>query len=473
LRNAQNYQSRGTKLEKIAEILGLLEEKGKNKDWLLDEIKRYKVALKVSPTTNSFEILRSCPQSFIKTILVLLKNDEFEIEEVNTLSKTMHWFFTDIVGSSNPKLSTKTQVRKILMLIKLIQKTNTFNEIKDNNIFQHTGDGVAIGFSESPEHPLRLAIELLKLVNKYNKTKSEKEKIYIRIGIDTGPVYFIKDLDGNEAIWGPGIITTKRVMDLCDSNQIFTSRRLGDDVSNLSPEYKAIMHSIGEYEIKHGEKLSIYNIYGKGFGNKRIPIQNRITEENKPEIKIPKYQFNKVDLKLDVTDPKTMMTHHTWIWDVKNISKTPLTLIHYPIGGDIPKKIEELNISISDQFGEKIENYVIKVDKSQQKQIDVELPMPLKKNKSTIISLQYDWEEPDRSFIYDFSALCKKMSYELTLPKGIPVTEKVLEINVHTGEKIIAFPLPTRKEMKDKTRIVWVSDKKHTMERSDAFEFRW
>ena len=307
-------KSNQTKLEKIAEILGLVEEKGKNKDWLLDEIKRYKIPINISPTTNSYEILKNCSNDFVNILLKNLKEDEFDIEEVKTLSKTMHWFFTDIIGSSNPKLSTKTQVRKIIMLIKLIQKTLTYNEIdRDKTLFQHTGDGMAIGFSESPEYPLRLAIELHKLLSKYNKTKSEKEKIYIRVGIDTGPVYFIKDLEGNEAIWGPGIITTKRVMDLCDSNQIFTSRRLGDDVSNLSPEYKAIMHTIGEYEIKHEGKLFIYNIYGKGFGNKKTPSQNKVKEEPEIDIKKPNFQFNKVELKLDVTDPKTMMTHHTWI----------------------------------------------------------------------------------------------------------------------------------------------------------------
>ena len=119
---------------------------------------------------------------------------------------------------------------------------------------------MAIGFADSPEKPLRLAIELHKLLYKYNKTHTEKNRVYLRIGIETGSIYFIKDVEGNDTVWGSGIIMARRVMDLCGENQIFASRRIGDDISKLTSEYKAIMHPIGDYSIKHGEQLLVYNI---------------------------------------------------------------------------------------------------------------------------------------------------------------------------------------------------------------------
>jgi len=325
-RNKPNSKKK-SKSDKILEILGLLEDKGKNKDWVLEEIKKHRISLDVAPTLNSSEILQTCPDNFVSYLLDYLKEDEFQVEEVKTFTKTLHWFFTDIVGTSNPKVNTKAQIRKINLLNSLIKKTEIFKQRDPHTtIILPTGDGMAIGFSESPEQPLRMAIDLHKGLNKYNKTQREKDKVQLRIGMDSGSVYFIKDVEDNDAVWGPGVVLARRVMDLCGSNQIFASMRIGDDISNLSPEYKEIMHRIGIYEVKHGTQLLIYNIYGKNFGNKIPPKKGKI-QKPKEELTIrkePGFQFNSIEIKLDVTDPKTMMTHHTWIWNVKNNSKKTL-----------------------------------------------------------------------------------------------------------------------------------------------------
>ena len=52
---SRNHIQRINKLEGIAEILGLIEEKGKNKDWLLDELKHHHVKLAVSPTQTALK----------------------------------------------------------------------------------------------------------------------------------------------------------------------------------------------------------------------------------------------------------------------------------------------------------------------------------------------------------------------------------------------------------------------------------
>lgn len=263
------------KLGTVAKILGLLEEKGKNKDWLLEELKRLKIKLTVSPTVNSYEILQSCSEQSIRRIYDVLRDDDSGIEEISTPTRTLHWFFTDIVGSSDPRIPTKSQIRKINLLQTALQNTEVFKRSGKDAVVLPTGDGMSIGFADSPETPLRLAIQLHQSLNKYNKSKSPNDRIYIRIGIDTGPVYFIKDVMGNNTVWGPGIITSRRIMDLCGPNQIFASRKIGDDISRLSPEYKAIIHPIGDYAVKHGEQHLIYNVYGKDFGNKIAPKKRK------------------------------------------------------------------------------------------------------------------------------------------------------------------------------------------------------
>ena len=205
------------KSEKIAEIMGLIEEQEKSKGWLLDVIKNLKVKLKTSTVSNSYEILKSCPLPVASTILEILKSDELSVKDIQTFTRTLHWFFTDIVGSSNPNLSVTSQARKINALNSFIQKTRTFQKRdQDNSVILPTGDGMAIGFADSLERPLRLAIELHKLLNKFNKTKTDKDKILVRIGIDSGPVYFIKDVKGNVIS-----VTLREDGDLLDSSRSY------------------------------------------------------------------------------------------------------------------------------------------------------------------------------------------------------------------------------------------------------------
>ena len=167
--------------------------------------------------------------------------------------------------------------RKIIVLNQLIDRTEIFRQRDpDSTLVLPTGDGMAIGFSDSPEKPLRLALEIHKNLYRYNKLKRAEDKLLIRIGIDTGPVYLIKDLNGKENVWGPGIIMARRVMDLAREMNIIASARIANDIRSLRPEYRNILHAIGDYSIKHGEKILIYNVYGDGFGNKKSPQGEKV-----------------------------------------------------------------------------------------------------------------------------------------------------------------------------------------------------
>ncbi len=472
--NSSSQDKEISKSVKIGEILGLLEETNRGKDWILKEIKKNRLKIPAKSSMNSFEILKSCPSEFVEQLLRVLKHYDFEDfhVDIKTLTRTYHWFFTDIVGSANPNVLTKDQARKVLALNHLLGSTSTYKQFNPkHDVMNITGDGMVIGFSDSPEKPLRLAIELHKIISKYNHEKSGKDKLNIRIGIDTGPVYFIKDLTGKENFWGPGIIMARRVMDLARSMQILASSRIANDISRLSPEYKYAMHPIGDYKIKHGEKLSIFNIYGDGWGNKFAPHGKIDTKNIEAGPNPTKFLFPKIEILLDVIDVKTMMVHHTWLWNVVNITDSPIDQVSYYLEGDTSKEFADLNVSVKDENGKKLKITSLNVNKPNNKEFIVKLDRPIKPHqKRRFLKLEYDWEEPERNFFYTLSTDCKKFKYLFTIPKGVEVKHRVLKVDPATRYKTHASPPPEIKYLKQKTQISWHSSNLHAYE---AYRFEW
>ena len=462
------------KISNIAEILGLLDETHRGKDWLVEEIKKSRLKTQIKPTMNGFQILKSCPADFVSRTLRVLKGDDFEnFQDVKTLAKTYHWFFCDIVAGSNPTIPTKEQVRKVVAINEIVARAETFkNRDVKSTVILPTGDGMAIGFPDSPEKPLKLAIEVHKALNKYNIQRRGKEKLLIRIGIDMGPVYFIKDISGHENVWGPGIIVTRRVMDLASDNQILASSKISDDIRKLSPEYKSILHPIGDYSIKHGEQLNLYNIYGDNFGNKIAPRKSKIAKNNlEHDIKtVNNFLFNKIEISLEILDIKTMLTHHTWTWNVVNVAKEPKEQVFYYLDGDTPKEFADMNVTVRDERGNKLKIQSLNVNKPYHKEFNVKLNRPLKPKQKKILKLEYDWEEPERTFFYRFASDCKKFSYDFTIPKEIDPRTRVLKVDTETGYKIHASPAPKIKYSAKKIHVSWSRSNLHAY---DAYQFDW
>ena len=476
-KNSTNHQHDPNIIVKVAEILSLLEEATKTKEWIFQQIKKKHLKLPVKRSMNSFQVLNLCPVDFISELLDTLKaKDIDDIGDINSFTKTYHWFFTDIVAGSNPTIPSKEQARKVVVLNELIDRTETFRRRNhDATVILPTGDGMAIGFSDSPEYPLRLSIQLHKLLNEYNKSQRGKERVLLRIGIDIGPVYVIKDLNGQDNVWGPGIILTRRVMDLAGDMNIFASGRFADDVRALSPEYKEIMHPIGDYSIKHGEQLQLYNIYGEGFGNKIFPRKSKITEKKESfedELKTKTaFIFNEIDISLDVKDPKTMLTHHEWTWNLINVSNEPRDEIFYYLDGDVPKDFPDMNVKVTDDEGNELDIMALSENKPTHKEFNVKMKKPIKpRQRKRFIKLEYDWEEPERNFFYKLPTDCKRFSYKFTIPKGVNVKNRVLKVDTELGYKWVADPAPTIKYQKDGTIINWEGK---NLKAFDAYKFEW
>jgi archaellum biogenesis ATPase FlaH len=183
-----------------------------------------------------------------------------------------HFFFIDIVGLSDPHLVVEKQKQKIERLNGFIKECEAFRKTPDDlKIILPTGDGMAIGFKDNPELPYRLSAELHKHLKKYNKRKAPDDMIDVRIGLSSGPVFTVSDISDNPNVWGPGIILARRVMDLGDSWHIMIAENLANQLKPLTEEYRKNIREMGNYEIKHGEKIKVFCTYSEDYGNPETP----------------------------------------------------------------------------------------------------------------------------------------------------------------------------------------------------------
>lgn len=186
-----------------------------------------------------------------------------------------NFFFIDIVGLSNPLLSVEKQIGKIEDLNALIRSCDAYSKIpKDKKIVLPTGDGMAVGFFMNPEVPLQLSIELHRRLRAFNAKATSDKAIGVRIGLSSGPVFVVSDINSNQNVWGPGIILARRVMDLGDDGHILLADNIAEELMNLKDEYRKMIKplSIG-YKIKHGQQLKLYSAYSQDFGNSAMPVR--------------------------------------------------------------------------------------------------------------------------------------------------------------------------------------------------------
>src|SRR6185503_5565984 len=180
----------------------------------------------------------------------------------------LHFFFIDIVGLSDPSLSVKRQMEKIAVLNNLVRSCSAFKSVsKDKKIVLPTGDGMAIGFLLNAELPLQLSIQPHKLLKSYNELRRTEDKLGARIGISSGHVFIHDDINGNQNVWGPGIILARRVMDLGDNLHILLEGNMAKGLMELKDEYRTCIRELRDYRIKHGQTIKIFSAYSDDFGN--------------------------------------------------------------------------------------------------------------------------------------------------------------------------------------------------------------
>ena len=174
-----------------------------------------------------------------------------------------HVLFIDVVGYS--KLLVNEQREVVQQLNQIVRKTPQFrkSEAAGKLIRIPVGDGMALVFFQTPEEPVQCAMELAKAL------KSHPE-IRLRMGVHSGPVDQVKDVNDRLNVAGAGVNIAQRVMDCGDAGHILLSKRVADDLAQ-DRLWQPNLHELGEIEVKHGAKLGIVNLYNQELGNPQIP----------------------------------------------------------------------------------------------------------------------------------------------------------------------------------------------------------
>src|SRR5438477_6532361 len=174
-----------------------------------------------------------------------------------------HVLFVDIVAYS--KLLSSEQRALFALLNEIVRNTSQFRaaEAAGKLVRLSTGDGMVLVFFTSVDMPVRCAQEISRKLREHPELK-------LRMGINSGPVDQVSDVNDQRNITGVGINTAQRVMDCGDAGHILISRRVADDLAQYH-EWKPYLHDLGRVEVKHGLKLELVNFYNQEAGNSQLP----------------------------------------------------------------------------------------------------------------------------------------------------------------------------------------------------------
>lgn len=178
-----------------------------------------------------------------------------------------HLLLIDVVGYS--KLLVNEQIETVQELARIVRGTECFRqaEAKQKLIRVPTGDGMALLFFHSPEEPVRCALEIAKQLR-------ENPVLQVRMGIHSGPVNQVRDVNDQLNVVGGGMNVAQRVLDCGDAGHILLSKHVADDLEQYR-HWQPFLRDLGECEVKHGLRLHIVSLCKDGIGNPALPQKLR------------------------------------------------------------------------------------------------------------------------------------------------------------------------------------------------------
>src|SRR5438128_2144773 len=213
----------------------------------------------ITPVISALESLETEPAQTEEDKFVEPKSDlEFEIA---------HLLLIDVAGYS--KLSNSEQIELLQQLNQIVRSTECFRaaETTGKLIRVPTGDGMALLFFRSPEEPVRCALEIC-------RTLQDHPHIQVRMGVHSGPVNRVTDVNDKTNMAGAGINVAQRVLDCGDAGHILLSAHIAEDLAQYR-HWQPYLHNLGECEVKHGLRLHLFNLHNDGLGNPQVPKKLR------------------------------------------------------------------------------------------------------------------------------------------------------------------------------------------------------
>src|SRR6266480_2079491 len=186
-----------------------------------------------------------------------------EVPKAKLRLEIAHVLFIDIVGYSTRL--TDEQQALVDELNQVVRGSNEFQKAAsaDRLIKIPTGDGMALIFYNSPEQPVQCALEI-------SRALKGNPNLEVRMGVHSGPVSAVTDLNDRVNAAGVGINVAQRVMECGDTGHILLSKRVAEDLQQYS-RWRPHLHDLGEVEVKHGEHVHVFNFYTDDAGNPDLP----------------------------------------------------------------------------------------------------------------------------------------------------------------------------------------------------------
>src|SRR5437660_8059804 len=174
-----------------------------------------------------------------------------------------HVLFIDIVGYS--KLSVNEQHAAVEELNQVVRSSEQFQkaEAASRLLKIPTGDGIALVFYISPEAPAQCAVEI-------SRGLKEHPRLQLRMGIHSGPVSGVVDVNNRPNLAGAGLNMAQRVMDCGDAGHILLSKHVAEDLEEYE-QWRPLLHDLGSCEVKHGVSVAIVHLYADQVGNPQLP----------------------------------------------------------------------------------------------------------------------------------------------------------------------------------------------------------
>jgi hypothetical protein len=383
------------------------------------------------------------------------------------------FFFVDIVGLSDPSMSTSTQTVKIKMLNKFIKESNVLkNSLPQELIMMPTGDGMFIGFIDGLEQPLKLAIEVQEKIIEYNKDKSTKsfEILEVRIGCHVGNVFLVEDVSGTQNVWGPGIIMARRVMDLGDAGHILMTSEMAEEVIEINEEYVKTIFPLHDYEIKHGQTILLYSMFSEMIGNPKRPKKGFIEKskfrqalhEMKNDVR-----HTKVKLRYVLEDFKTNAIHHERNYQLINKIDEPIYSLINGIMTNDASSFNEIKLSVFDKNQQKMKIIGINVDTNNSKEFTFKLNAPIFSGAEGEYTISYNTIESQRTlencFFIDSDEL--DVSFEFQTQHGLD--PKIYYKKNNENEMILERTVKRKNSI---TQVLWVKKEIHSL---DSIRLEW
>jgi TolB-like protein/integral membrane sensor domain MASE1/class 3 adenylate cyclase/Tfp pilus assembly protein PilF len=213
----------------------------------------------ITPVISALEPLETEPAQTEKDKSVERESDlEFEIA---------HLLLIDVAGYS--KLLINEQVELLQQLNQIVRSSDCFRSAEASGKLDRVpmGDGMALLFFHSPEEPVRCAFEI-------SRALQDHPRIRLRMGVHSGPVNRITDVNDKTNFVGSGINVAQRVLDCGDGGHILLSAHVAEDLAQYR-QWRPCLHDLGECEVKHGLHLHLFNLYKENLGNPQVPEKLR------------------------------------------------------------------------------------------------------------------------------------------------------------------------------------------------------